>query len=419
MTIKQLLAKSNECVVRFSLSDYVTGIHELNSTTILLQLILYHHANRDYAEKDDVKAAIQKLLDDVLHHGYEPSFNNSHNWGYSLLCESFALIKADAELWEMFNEEDKERITLLMKMFALMWNFGCNAGNRYATGIGLNGNYGKDSGPNYRLTNNMLMPYIASFFGSLHNVNLFFQYEADYDVIINQLQDFNFINAFSSWTRPGIELADGTTTAGARELYNTREHVDSGGLAVKAYSRDLQGNIIYLGQGHGCRLCYHYLPYNSTVQVDHTSYDGVINDVLDDCFSGGNVVSKVYIEDEDEWCHMLDDAISPYEGQLGMMKEFSIPDDGMGPRSSLMHCEIDFSLVCASIASLKYLNIKQLNDLDMRSKIEVGMNDFIFKKEHNYVSYSMGRFEPEYMIAATNIWIDYWKNNLVGGEINA
>jgi hypothetical protein len=419
MDLNNLLFEAANKSIRFSRFDFKSGLNELESTTILLQLILYHYEHAEYSEKEEVKVAIKKLLDDVLYNGYEPAFDNSHNWGYSLLCESFALIKHKEDLWSMFNAEDQARITLLMKMFALMWNFGCNAGNRYNTGIGLNGNYGKDSGPNYRLTNNILIPYIAKFFGDLHQVNLFFQYEADYDVIINQLKAFKFRNAYITWTRPGIEFPDGTVAPGAKELYNTREHVGSGEPAISAYSRDLHGNIVYLGQGHGCRQCYHYLPYKSTVQVDRTSYEGVINDVLDDCFNGGNVVSKVYIEDEDEWCRMLDDAISPYEGQAGMMKEFNIPDDGMGQRSSIFHCEIDFNLVCACLATFKYLEIAQLVDLPMWDQIKTGMSDFLFKYEHSYQGYSMGRFEPDsqtsQLSATTAIWSGYWTTNLLGG----
>ena len=413
MELNYLIEQAIKNPIQFQRFDYYTGAEELNATSNVLQLILYDYNHEDYEEKNAVRNAIKQGLYLVLHKNGAPAFDNSHNWGYSLLCESIALIKYKTELWNLFSQDEQVKLTLIMKMFALMWNFGCNAYNGFATGIGLHGNYGKDSGPNYRLTNNMLMPYIASFFGSLHNVNLFFEYEADYDYIIAELKKHGFKNAYYNWTTPARTLSNGINAPGARELYNTRENYIAGGPHVTAYTEDVRGNCLYLGHGIGCRACYHYRPYQSTIEVSHTHYQDLIDDVLLDCFSGGEVISLVYIEDEDDYCQMDYDELSPYEGQEGMMKEFNIPDDSMGQRSSIFHCELDFSLVTASLATLKMLDILEPTSLPYWDKIQVGMNDFLFKKEHNYRGYSMGNFE-DYINHSlpTELWKEYWNNNL-------
>ena len=412
MELNLLIEKALAYPVKFNRFDYYTGIDELNSTSALLQLILHDYKYNEYELQDEVRNAIKNSLQFVLHGKCEPAFDNSHNWGYSLLCESIALIKNKEELWNLFSDDEHDRLTMLMKMFALMWNFGCNAYNNFLTGIGLHGNYTKNSGPNYRLTNNMLMPYIASFFGGLHQVNLFFEFEADYDAIIADLKRFGFKNAYYTWTSPARELSNGIHALGAKELYNTREKTLNNGEHNSAFTEDIDGNCLYLGHGVGCRALYHYRPYCSDIEVSRTDLRDLIDDVLLDCFNGGKVLNFIYIADEDEFCQTANGEISPYEGLEGMMKEFDIPDDSMGQRSSIFHCELDFTLVTACLATLRLLNIVEPKELPYWNKISVGMNDFLFKKDNNYRGYSMGNFEDDiHYNLPTQSWREYWMTN--------
>lgn len=407
--ISRLRNKKNR--PRFLMNDYLTGVKELNQCSDVLYLVIYDYEHEDYPEKDEVRKLISLSLAPILYQGFEPTFNNSHNWGYPALCQTFALIKNRKELWDLFNEESQARITVLMKMFGLMWNFGCNAFNNYTTGIGLHGNYTKNSGPNYRLSNNLLLPYVVSFFGGLKYVNDIFKFTT-YDENVSELRKYNFMNAYNAWTTPGIVMPDGTITAGAKELYSTLEKRQLTGDASRtvAYIND-NGNIKFAGQGQGCTPIYYYLPRAVTwaSRENMLSYpDGLIQDVLIDTFAGGNVVSSVYLEDEDAYCKMENDRISPYERLDGMMKEFNIPDDGLGQRSSVEHCMIDFVLVTNSLATFKYLNIVDIYSLDYWDKINVGMNDFLYKYHNNYNGYSMGQWETSLPDLHLDLWENYW-----------
>lgn len=407
--------KDRENRPRFSEHDYLYGINELNQCSDVLYLVLYDYEHEDYAEKDEVRKLIRLSLAPILYQGHEPTFNNSHNWGYPVLCQTFALIKNKDDLWNLFNEDSQARITVLMKMFGLMWNFGCNAFNNYTTGIGLHGNYTKHSGPNYRLSNNLLLPYVVSFFGGLKYVNDIFKFTT-YDENIAELRKYNFMNAYHTWTTPGIDLPDGTCSPGARELYSTLEKRQLTGDASRtsAYIND-NGNIKFAGRGQGCTLIYYYLPRGVTwaSKENMLSYpDGLIQDVLLDTFSGGAVVSSIYIEDEDAYCKMENNAVSPYETLDGMMKEFNIPDDGLGQRSSIEHCMIDFVLVTTSLCALKYLNIVDIYNLPYWDKIKVGMNDFLYKYHNGYNGYSMGQWEKVLPKLNLGLWENYWLSNL-------
>lgn len=409
MTLQQLIQYANNNPIKFNHLDYLSGIKEMHSASALLQLIIYDYEHADYEERPEVLESIKNSLNLVLYCAKEPTFNNSHNWGYPMLCQAIALIKNKTELWEIFSTEEQEKLTMIMKMFALMWNFGCNAYNKYATGIGLKGNFGKNSGSNYRLSNNIIMAYLIPFFGELHNINLFFEHTS-YDTIINNLKRLGFYNAFRTWTTPSFLLPDGTKAPGARELYSTREAVLTG-LHNKAYQIDIYKNVRYLGNGQGCRLIYHYCPFNSNKEVSNTNIQDLIDDVLLECFSGGKVFSSIYVEDEDEYCCMPNGLVSPYEGQEGMMKEFNIPDDSMGLRSSVFHCEIDFILVTSALTTLRLLGVLDPKELPYWNKINVGMNDFLFKKENNYRGYAMGSFEQGRKELPLEYWKNYWLNN--------
>ena len=396
--------------IKFHEEDYLFGIRELNNLGNTLSLIVYdYEQGENYAECQVVRDYISHVFDYILFKGYEPTFNNSHNWGYPMLCQCFALIKNKESLWNLFDEDAQKRITCLMKMFALMWNFGCNKYNRYRSGIGLHGNFKKGLNPNYMLSNDALILYCVHFFGDIKKVSSIMM-NTKYDNLIKELKSFGFKNAYKAWTTEGVNLPDGTKSAGARELYGSlaARRADKN-YWVHMYRQDEDGNILYLGKGKGCSLPFYYDERDTKVK-DYTSYPDIIyNKILKKCFNGGVCVNSIKIDTEEDFSTYIKDNVpSPYTGQEGMMLEFNHRDWG-GTRSSLFHCETDFYLIAAMVTTLKLLGVDVLSDDETYNKVVVGMGDFLHKKEHGYIGYCLGEVEYKIPVFALEQWIDDWK----------
>lgn len=419
----------------FSISDYCRGISEMNACSNVLSLIVYDWEHENYEEKTEAREYIKKAIQHLFYEGAEPAFDNGHNWGYPVLAQALVLIKKKEELWNMFSSEEKERITWCMRMFALMWNFGCNRCNRYHSGIGLHGNYTYNNSPNYGLSNNILLMHCIDFFdenngeNSFENLSKWFT-EINYDMVIEKLKSYNWMTAYSIWTTPGFKMPDGTIAPGAKVLFGSTERIKNHEKAVRMYTKKYEyGTTNYYDKGYGSGCCvpfaYDHKEGEVKIMRDGKLYaqftrktdkypSFIFENILDMTFKGGNCKSIIHIEQEEDYsAHILDNTISPYEGQEGMMWEFNIPDDGMGRRSSIMHCEIDFILVCTFLTTMKLINRYDFEkDTERVNKIKVGMGDFIYKKEHGYTGYSLGNIEPENKRIDSSFWRKYWKEKV-------
>lgn len=397
----------------FSSNDYLRGSTELNSTAALLYLIIYDYEQEDsYEDHEEVQSAIYTKLSNVISGCKEPAFDNSHCWGYSPLCASIALIKNKESLWDLFNIEEQARLTQCMKMFLYMWNWGCNKHNNFRTGAGLHGNFTKANSVNYMLTNNVLITFCRHFFGDLSNTSATPHINcnnilttADYDAEIAKLREFNFMNAYTTWTRPEQPITDEITQWSTRDLF-----ID-GKNRTKLFIPNIQFEVVnpaYAGYGRGVKINISYWnPTKPEVPLINVPI-GLINDILDYCFNQ-RVISSVIIEDFNFTAKCKNDAVSPYENQEGMMEEFNLNFDGAGRRSSLFHCDIDFVLVSCLMAAWKHLGIYDIMSTDRASKIAVGMNDYLFKKMNNYEGFSLGYPEKPGNSIDISIWKHYWE----------
>ena len=378
------------------------GLHSLNTVSHLLFLIC-HEYNRyekqpvmQYDDIPAVQAKIVEMVEPYIRGGHEPDFNLGPNWWAGMLCECFALIKHSSALWNLFDDDAHERIIQLMKMYAYMWNFGCNEENSYSTGWGLKGNYGKWRGPNYRLCNNVLILFIADFFGGIEEVNALFE-SFDYKQELLNLQKFEFKNAIKAWMTPSMVDNEGNTIPGAQSL------LIKGG---DAYIRDAHYNMVNYykrGTGKGVKIPYKYqdtFPY------------GIIHSVYNNCFSGGSCVSSVDIENGYS-CGIADGTISSVEGKDGMMLEFNLADDGLGRRSSLMHCATDFYLASSMAVACWFLRISKLEVYKGYEKIQTGVTDFLYKLRHGYNGWSLGMEEKNFFVIPSGLilWGNYWADH--------
>ena len=411
LTNEQITKILKKPALYFTEQDYRYGKRELDSVGSVLSLVVYdYECNDNYPRMSEIRSGIKYALKKILYGGGEPTFNNSHNWGYPALAQIFALIKNKKALWEMFNQDEQERITCLMKMFALMWNFGCNKYNHFRTGIGLHGNYSKDRNPNYLFSNDAIILYCVHFFGDLRAVNKIMA-NTKYDEIISELNHFGFTNALRTWTTPGFEKHNGELVNGARELYGVLEDRQATPYySNEAHIIDSEGNIYNAGKGKGCTLPFFYEDRDNKVK-DFISYPkNVYIKLLNKCFNGGVCQDSINIVSEDFQTGIKDHSVSPYNGMEGMMLEFN-STDSMGIRSSLFHSEIDFYLVAMMVKSLKLLGIDVFADApELEAKTKVGMLDCIYKKKHGYIGYSMGEIENEYRSFDREEWINDWES---------
>lgn len=398
--IQQVLKENKK--IYFAPEDYLHGAAELNHIGNLLYAIIYHYEHSNYPEKETNLNYIKYCVSDLFKNKMTPTFVNSHNWGYSVLCQSFALIKHKNELWNLFTTKEQKQITQCMRMFLFMWNFGCNADNWYNTGWGLHGKYNKFSNSNYELTNNMLLPFLVSFFEDnantldiLNSIVLNLDWEAERQALIN----LGFDNAAQIWGNTEIIGPDEKNSCSTRNL------IEQGGRCfIKSIEYD-EVNYNYKGFGKGVKIPIKY-DSRSIFYYDDIAEE-VVETVLDKCFSK-ICTSNVVIPETNIVCGMPNNILSPYEGQPGMMLEFDSTDVHI--RSSVFHCSIDFVLSLSACVTLKLLGIKDITLSETWPKIKTGIEDYLFKKEHNYQGYSMGRKE-NYDSIKIDLWKNYWETH--------
>ena len=385
----------------FTHQDYLHGITTINSVGELLYAIIYHYEHPTYPEKEENMSFIKQRIVEMFDAKRTPTFINSHNWGYPVLCQSFALIKTKTELWNMFTVADQKRITQCMKMFLYMWNFGCNEKNRYDSGWGMHGNYFKFANSNYELTNNIMLPFLVSFFNDsadtleiLNSMVMNLNWEEEKA----QLQQLGFDNALKFWDGEELILPDGSTCSAKRLI------TEGGPCVIKSLEC---GEINYndKGTGKGVKTPIAYKT-KSPYFYDNIP-DEIVETVLEKCYSL-TCQTQIPIKNTNIICDTANHTTSPYEGQKGMMLEFLSVDKNT--RSSLFHCAIDFVLTISLIKSLQLLNIKDITTSENWEQIKVGVEDFLFKYENNYQGYSMGQLEKTNPIEI-DLWRDYWEKH--------
>ena len=362
-------------------------------------------AIKEYAKNNtkELQKYIRNRIVKILDYG-TPTFSNGHNWGYPILCACLTLIKRDPNLWNAFSDFQHQQIEQCMRMFALMWNFGCNEFNDFRTGIGLHGDYRKKNvGLNYLLCNNALIMLIEQYYGSIDAINEIFA-TADYDTEIAQLNELKLSNAYRAWTTSGPVDEAGVQYPGARDLFHSE-------TPKQAYRFSRLGDdkvLVSAGEGVGCKVPFAYraMAKNKKLTTPREIFDNILTN---HCFCRTcESIVKIPFE-VDFSAHIADGTISPYEGQKGMISEFNKGEDER-KRSSIFHCEIDFMMLMCYFEAMRLLGICEPTELPYWNLVNVGMEDFIYKKEHGYVGYAMYHIEdPRKWGLRSELAIQLWK----------
>ncbi len=340
-----------------------------------------------------------------------PAFDLSCNWPYCPLTAAITLAHETADVWNELTAEVREKLDFIMECFAYVLALGTNDVNNYRTGPGLTGNFCKTWNPNFRLANVPPMIFAGRYFGGAEKVDeLLLKF--DYDKTMERFKQYGFNRAYKRWSS-AVAVVDGVPTR------TQRDFMENGG---EAFINTTNERLHYVpgtsgGSGIGVRAKYTY--QDATLD----EYARIVESLLLHNFSGGEVIST-YGEypDGTPKAYIADHTKSPVEGRLGMMKELASGDGGNGKsgrdiRSCTGYCTHDFLLVSAMLLCMKELGMYDIAAPENAELFEltwVGMTDYLYKREHGYMSYALGhekgiKYESEdYGYFIMKSW---WQNN--------
>ena len=366
--------------------------------------------------REGVKERILKHIRSFITGGNEPMFTAGPFWHYETVSMGFAVIRFTPSVWDELSLQERDRVDLIMKCYAIASAFVNNDCNSFKTGPSLTGNHSKTWNPNHRMA--MVFPIVAAtvYFSAggdgVEAVNAILT-EFDHDYYISKFDEYGFTRAKHSWTAKGVMLDDGTKAPDAKELMMT------GGDAY--LSVEDRGSInnkfplkLPLGSGLGVRHRYSY----HGIGLD--DIPAIVTDLYEHNYSGGKIISDTKDmsggtdEEGKPLAYILDGTRSPYEGLDGMMREFVSGDAG-GIRSSTSYCFHDFVLVAQSFAALDALGVYSIDKKsELWSKIANGNADVIYKGEHGYRSYSIGKgyetYDDKNLVYL--VWKSWWLENV-------
>lgn len=322
--------------------------------------------------KDKALSSIRNLIAG----GNEPFASVGCYWTHPIITASMVMAKNTPTVWNELTNSEKERIDWLMRAMAIAGNWGFNDLNDYKTGFNLTGNFRKTWNPNYRNAYLSVVISSAQYFGADALDEIFVNF--DYDTYIEKLTELGYTNILSTWTVAGKDLME---NGGSCVL------VGNGG--DDRYAAGDDG-----GSGAGVKIPFTYSGYTLR-ELEH-----IFANLM--CYTySEKVVSSVAVTD-DYTAGIDSGKTSPYEGLMGMMKEFNAGDGG-GKRSSSTYCLDSAISVMPTYANMKLFG-NWKSELTYQAETDelifVGTEDFIFKVEEGYRNYSLGQIRGTHKVSA-------------------
>ena len=353
----------------------------MTSANALYYMVLTAHNNPGAEASDGTKVADEaadriKLL---VSGGREPWASVGHWWGHGVVASTMALAKNTSCIWEQLNAEEIAKVDLLMECLAIAANWGYNNANNYGTGFDLSGNFGKTYNPNYK--NAYLTCYMAA--AMYFDVNRDGGDELDvkfenfnYDSYIKRLETAGFTNILLAWTTVdlnGICIGDYMTSGGNVTL------VRPGASNTNEKPGDPSGS------GKGVKVAFAYDAEMTDAVYTSSDLKKIFIDTVKYTYSFA-VTSSFYSEEYDTYAYILTGETSPWQGQMGMMREFAANEN----RSNVVYCYLSAANIAPLYANMKLLGYWQYTDADselmrqMDQRIRVGTEDLFFKAEQGY-----------------------------------
>lgn len=322
--------------------------------------------------------------------GREPWASCGCYWGHGVVATTMTLAKNTPTIWSQLTDREIEKIDLLMECLAIAANWGYNENNNYITGLDLSGNYGKDYNPNYKNAYFTCYLSAAMYFDTdgNHDGNeldeIFVNF--NYDSYIQRLKAAGFTNILFTWTT--VETKTGKSIG---------EYMTNGGnvtlnLTSEANTAQQAGQAA--GSGVGVKVPFTYKDMENTTVYDSTMITEMFIDAVKYTYSWA-VTSSHNSPDSDTYAYILSGVTSPWQGQMGMMREFASAE-----RSKVTYCYLSAVNMAPLYANMKLLGYWDYSDEDlmlkMDNRIYVGTEDLFFKMAEGYMSYANEASGAEY-----------------------
>ena len=316
----------------------------------MIEILKYRRGEE--VEAYQIGNAIRKLL------GLPLTLNCGRVPGNAILSGCLLLIKT-SNLYDLFNEEEKEKMSFIMEVLLYGNALLTRHGNAYRSGLDLCGNFFKGWGPNFKFSIYPQVVYGMTYFGEEKANEMLTNFS--FDAMHQKMLDLGFERAYEFYNRDRDTLKRLFENGGDLEL-------------------SIEGNDYFAGTGVGIKMPYkwefEYKRLNRTPKVlikfNHRK----------------PVVSKVDVDEDGTFdAYILDGTTSPYEGQMGMFTEFNNGEEGIIGRSSLHYCMVDFALESALIETCRFAGILDLDDednIDAKELVLVGVKDLLYKADHGY-----------------------------------
>lgn len=349
--------------VKVKKSRWTASTGNITSATYAINAVYYLtnvvRVNPDATASDGtlVREAVLDKFRYFIAGGNEPFASSGCHWGHAVFTSCALLIKNTPVIYDELTDVEKERMDWIMRAMAIQTNWGYDDENSYVTGFNLLGNFAKTWNPNYR--NAGIAPIInaSMYFGAGELDKIFTEF--DYDTYIAKFNELKLTNIAEVWKIAGKDLME-----------NGGECTLIGVTGLTGQKAGETG-----GTGVGVKTAF--------------TYNGMGPDDIHDLFKdlvkfsySFKVVSDWNTPDTEKHAYILGYKTSPYEGQMGMMREFA-----SGTRSKCGYCYDSFMILNSLYANMKMFggwdsSTKEMRELDNR--MYVGNEDLIYKLTEGY-----------------------------------
>ncbi len=324
-----------------------------------------------------VRERLVEQLKNFATGGREPNANGSlSGWTHGSIACAILLAKNTPAVWSALAPADIERLDWIMRALAVAGHFCFDDDNHYLTGLGYEGNFNKNSNPNYREGYVGVVIAAALYFGADELNQIFLSF--DYPTYIAKFTELGFTNILARWNHNN--LGDILMNGGALTF----------GGSGRGNGAGVRNTFTYRGAGledpFGIyrKLADYMYGSDDTASTAIYPVSTLVND--------GLVINGVVRS----WTNAT--VPSPHIGEPGMALElrgYQGSAQNPSPRSSLKYAADGWNNSVSTRATLEALGRWQgpggeavaLRD-DVEARMRVGSDDLIFKNVSGFVGWS-------------------------------
>ena len=329
--------------------------------------------------------AVGALVDqirDLIAPGHEPdAAAGLDGWTHHAIAQAFVLAKNTPEVWSKLSDDDQNRMDWIMKAMAVAGHFQFDDGNDYNTSLHADDNTNKAWNPNHRLYLFVVLS-AAAYFGpdQLNDIYTSFSYD-DY---MKKFDELGFSNIKAVWS-----------------CYDWKPILENGGV----YNSPKRQKPMGTGTGVRHPFTYQKIPLADMADIY--------------CATTENTYGQTVINGVEGKSWILNNGISPFVGQKGMISEFN-SHDAEGIRSDIDYCNEDFCAYPTMLLTLKVLGLWPATERtkNLEKLMYVGNEDFLYKNNTGFHSFSHGKGDSKPLDQTKwlafsyiqELWNNYLKN---------